>query len=209
MQINLRRVTFVLLLTVSPAHGGQLQTTYAGSTVLCLGNAFGILINRPLSGRLVAEVVADLALALMAWVFWRQRVSHDKMRKRQLEIAAIEHARNLAIERECITEALRTKSHVEANINHEIRTCLNGLFGTLNLALMTALSVEQRQYLELSRSEAESLQALLGDLSNFSAIAIDDLKLSRIEFPLERALRDSVLVSTRLPKRRSYAYERK
>jgi signal transduction histidine kinase/ActR/RegA family two-component response regulator len=155
--------------------------------------ALGVLTSENLSGRHVAELAADLTLALMAWIFWRQRVSHDNLRKRQLETNASDHAQALAAEKEHIAEALRTKSHVEANIGHEIRNSLNGLLGTLNLALMTGLTGEQREYLELSKSSAESLQALLVDLSDFSATAIDDLKVSQVEFPLEQAVRGSII----------------
>ena len=118
------------------------------------------------------------------------------MRKRQLEVAATSHARDLAIERQGIAEALRTKSHVEANISHEIRNSLNGLLGTLSLALMTELTEEQREYLEFSKGSAEALQALLRDLSDFSAIEITELKLRRVEFLLEQAVRGSVMALT-------------
>lgn len=146
----------------------------------------------PLTGRLIAELAIGFTLSLIAWVFWRRSVGHDKVRQRQLENTTMEQARDLAAEKEQVAEALRIKSHFEANISHEIRNPLNGLLGTLNLALMTELTQEQREYLELSKSSAESLQALLDDLLDFSTTAVDDLKLSRVEFPLEQAVTGAV-----------------
>lgn len=60
------------------------------------------------------------------------------------------------------------KSEFLANVSHELRTPLSGVIGMIGLLEKSALTGEQRDYLELLRSSAETLAQLVNDLLDYS-----------------------------------------
>jgi signal transduction histidine kinase/CheY-like chemotaxis protein len=88
--------------------------------------------------------------------------------------------------------ASRAKSEFLANMSHEIRTPLNGVIGMTELALETALSSEQRDYLETAQSSAETLLTVINDVLDFSKIETGRLDLDHTPFELRAELESAV-----------------
>jgi signal transduction histidine kinase/CheY-like chemotaxis protein/HPt (histidine-containing phosphotransfer) domain-containing protein len=91
--------------------------------------------------------------------------ANDQLRERTQELA----------------QASRAKSQFVANMSHEIRTPMNGVIGMASLLQSTALSHEQRDYVDTIGSSGRALLRIIDDILDFSKIESGHLALESVD----------------------------
>ena len=84
------------------------------------------------------------------------------------------------------------KTQFLANMSHELRTPLNGVLGMTQLLAETALSDEQKEYVQLANTSALSLLGLIDHILEFSTTAAGQATMSSEEFDIRKLIREEV-----------------
>ena len=105
----------------------------------------------------LSEVVGDGTEELVTTV--NQLLEKARLNQTELKLA-----------REKAEVTANSQARFLATMSHEIRTPMNGVLGMLALALDSELNNEQRRFLNIAHSSAESLLTIINDVLDFSKI---------------------------------------
>jgi len=90
--------------------------------------------------------------------------------------------------------ANRAKSDFLAGMSHEIRTPLNAIIGMGDLLSETRLSLEQREYVRITRTAGDTLLSVVNDILDFSKVEAGRVDLEQVPFDLRELLESTAEV---------------
>lgn len=128
-----------------------------------------------------------------------------KAREEKLEDANTE----LKVQRAEALEATKMKSQFLANMSHELRTPLNSIIGFTGRVIHkcgTLLPPLQLENLEIVKSEAQNLLALINDLLDFSKIEAGRMEVFEEDFNLAEVVQEVSHIIQPLQESRSIGY---
>ncbi|WP_304950215.1 response regulator [Sulfitobacter sp.] len=106
----------------------------------------------------------------------------------------VEYQRKLVDARATAEAANSAKSLFLAKMSHEIRTPMNGIVGMTEVLGDTALTQDQRLYVDTIKTSGEALLVIINDVLDFSRIEANRLSIHPAPFDLERVFQEVLLL---------------
>ena len=115
--------------------------------------------------------------------------------KLSIDISAIkEEISKLKSAKEKIEILNDAKTQFLSSMSQEIRTPMSGIIGMTELLLLTTLTKEQKEYLDIINFSSSTLLAIINDILDFSRIETGKLKLEMIDFNISDLIHKTVQI---------------
>ncbi|MBS7455920.1 ATP-binding protein [Coralloluteibacterium stylophorae] len=163
---------YVIIMWITIGNGLRFGPAYLYIAIGCAAASFGAVIMATPYWQAMPVLAWGLLVGLVAIPLYLSSLLRALVR-------ATEEARR----------ANEAKSNFLANMSHEFRTPLNGIVGMAELLITTPLTPEQRDSAEVIQTSARSLQMLVEDVLDISAIEAGKLRRSDEDFSLSELLR--------------------
>ena len=121
----------------------------------------------------------------------KRQAEQESARARAAESELLAQEKELIASREQAMQAARAKAAFLATMSHEIRTPLNGVVGMTTMLADTALTAEQRDYLQTMRVSSDQLLGVINDILDFSKIESGKLELENEVLNLRSTMEES------------------
>ena len=126
-----------------------------------------------LAGRTLVDTVT-IFITLLSFTVILNRILHFML----LQNKALSRANRVA------RQASQAKTQFMSNMNHELRTPMNGVLGTVQLLESTQISDEQKQYIEILKTSGEHLLSIINDILDISKLGAGKLTIEKAAFNL-------------------------
>jgi len=143
------------------------------------------LTMRTKSGRTFPVVLNSVAVYDSQGNYISSRSTVYDITQQQKTETALKEAKQEAL------ESAHVKEQFLANMSHEIRTPINSVIGFTNLLQKTALSEDQKQFVNMIQSASENLLTIINDILDISKIEAGMLRIEKNPFSL-RGLSNSI-----------------
>jgi CheY-like chemotaxis protein len=120
--------------------------------------------------------IQDLDYMLVFNDFTEHKLLEERLKKEKVEI----EMRNI------------NDSKLFTSISHEIRTAISGIIGMADLTLMTGLTLEQKENLNLIKSSGLKLLSIINRILDYSKVQLERVKIENIEFNFKEFINEII-----------------